>query len=114
MTGDEELPISRAYDDFAVWLLPKIAGFPRDHRFVLGERIERQLYGILDNLIRAKYTRVRKAILEQVNLDLEVLRFQLRLAKDLRCLPLKALSQAVGQMAEIGRQVGGWLRKSPE
>ena len=90
MPREEELPILRAFYDFAVWLIPKIAKFPRDHRFVLGERIERQLYAVLENLIRAKYTRLRRAILEQVNLELEILRFQLRLAKDLRCLPLKS------------------------
>jgi hypothetical protein len=113
MPREEELPILRAFYDFAVWLIPKIAKFPRDHRFVLGERIERQLYTILENLIRAKYTRLRKAILEQVNLDLEILRFQLRLAKDLRCLPLKSLGQAAQQIIDIGRQVGGWHSARP-
>jgi hypothetical protein len=28
---------------------------PRDQRFVLGERMERQLHAILENLIRARY-----------------------------------------------------------
>jgi hypothetical protein len=110
MAHDEELPIIRAFHDFAVWFIPKIVKFPREHRFVLGERIERQLYAILENLIRAKYSRERKAILEQVNLDLEVLRFQVRLAKDLRSLPLKAYGQTAQHLVDIGRQVGGWLR----
>ena len=109
---DEELPIIRAFYDFILWLSPKIAKFPRDQRFVLGERMERQLYGILENLLRAKYTPARKAILEQVNLDLEILRFQVRLAKDLRCLPLKGYGLAAEQITAIGRQVGGWLRQS--
>ena len=86
MPREEELPIIRAFYDFVLWLSPKIAKFPRDQRFVLGERMERQLYEVLENLIRAKYTRSRKVILDQVNLDLEILRFQIRLAKDMRCL----------------------------
>jgi hypothetical protein len=57
MARDQELPIIRSFYDFVLWVSPKIAKFPRDRRFVLGERIERQLYGILDNLTRAKYTR---------------------------------------------------------
>ena len=93
-------------------MLPKIAKFPRDHRFVLGERIERQLYGILENLIRAKYTRQRKALLEQINTDLEILRFQLRLAKDLKVLPVKSYGLSAQKLVEIGRQVGGWQRQS--
>ena len=61
MSRDEELPIIRAFYDFVLWLVPKIAKFPRNHRFVLGERMERQLYNILENLIRAKYTRKLQA-----------------------------------------------------
>ncbi|NQT16799.1 MAG: hypothetical protein HQ582_28840 [Planctomycetes bacterium] len=57
MSRDEELPIIRSFYDFVLWVSPKVAKFPRDRRFVLGERMERQLYGILENLIRAKYTR---------------------------------------------------------
>src|SRR5262249_33726340 len=60
--------------------------FPRNHRFVLGERIERNLYDLLEILIRAKFTRNRQELLQQANLGLEVLRFQMRLAKDLQCL----------------------------
>ncbi len=51
MPRDEELPIIRAFYDFVLWLNPKIAKFPRDQRFVLGERMERQLYEVLENLI---------------------------------------------------------------
>ena len=112
MPRDEELPIIRAFYDFLLWLSPKIAKFPRDHRFVLGERMERQLHSILENLIRARYTPARRTILEQVNVDLEILRFQLRLAKDLRCLPIKGYGLAAGHITDIGRQVGGWLRQA--
>lgn len=110
MASDEELPIIRAFYDFVLWLSPKIAQFPRDRRFVLGERMEGQLYGILEDLVRAKYTRQRKPVLDQINLNLEILRFQIRLAKDLRCLSLKAYGSAAEQLVDIGRQVGGWQR----
>ena len=112
MRRDDELPIIRTFYDFALWLIPHIGKFPRDHRFVLGERMEGQLYAILENLIRAKYTAARRAILAQVNLDLEILRFHVRLAKDLRCLPLKSYGLAAAHITEVGRQVGGWLRQT--
>jgi hypothetical protein len=60
--------------------------FPRQHRFVLGERLEHNLYDLLETLIQAKYSRDRKSLLEAANLKLEILRFQVRLAKDLQCL----------------------------
>ena len=109
MPRDEELPIIRTFYDFVLWLNPKIAKFPRDQRFVLGERMERQLYEVLENLIRAKYARSRKAILDQVNLDLEILRFQIRLAKDQRCLSLKSYG-----MAAEGLRIGFYYSQTQD
>ncbi len=106
----DELPIIRAYYDFTLWLMPKMSKFPREHRFTLGQRIERLLGEILEKLIRAKFTRERREILAAVNVDLEVLRFQIRLAKDLHCLSLKSYGQASQRLVDVGRQVGGWMR----
>jgi hypothetical protein len=64
---------------------------------VLGERIERNLYDLLKTLIRAKYTRQRQQLLEKANLQLEILRVQMRLAKDLQRLQVDScLSPAAG------------------
>src|ERR1700752_4785446 len=84
--------------------------FPRNHRFVLGERIERNLYDLLEILIGAKYTRNRHELLQHANLVLEILRFQMRLAKDLRCLKVESYGIAAKGIDEIGKLVGGWLK----
>jgi hypothetical protein len=61
---------------------------------VLGERIERNLYDLLETLTQARYTRQRQGLLGQANLTLEVLRFQMRLAKDLQCLKVQSYGHA--------------------
>jgi hypothetical protein len=48
--------------------------------------------------------------LKDANLKLEILRFQVRLAKDLECLQVKSYAFAAKQIDEIGKLVGGWLR----
>ncbi|MBI1918348.1 MAG: diversity-generating retroelement protein Avd [Planctomycetes bacterium] len=107
-----DLPvIAKAYD-FLIWTSRHVARFPRLHRFNVGERMERHLYGILEGLLRAKFTRDRVPLLRQVNLDLEVLRFQFRAAKDLKCLPIESYGHAAGVVNEIGQMVGGWLKSS--
>ena len=106
----DELPIIRAHYDFMLWLTPKMSKFPREHRFTLGQRIERLMGEILEKLIRAKFNRQRRDILASVNVDLEVLRFQIRLAKDLHCLSLKSYGHASRQLVDVGRQVGGWMK----
>ena len=41
---------------------------------------------------------------------LEILRFQMRLAKDLQCLKVESYGFAAKAIDEIGRLVGGWLK----
>ncbi len=79
--------ITKTYD-LILWSCNHTSKFPRNHRFVLGERIERQLYHLLETLIAAKYNKNRTRLLEDANLNVEILRFQMRLAKDLQCLPV--------------------------
>lgn len=107
---DEELPVIRAAQEFVVWLIPKIGKFPRDLRFSVGEKIERQALGVVEGLIRARYAKQRTGILDGVNVELEILRLLLRTAHDLRALPTKAYGDACGKLLEIGKQIGGWRK----
>jgi len=106
---DELIVITKAYD-LILWSCNHTGKFPRNHRFVLGERIERNLYDLLEILIRAKYNKQRQELLEHANLVLEMLRFQMRLAKDLQCLEVTSYGFAARAIDEIGKLVGGWLR----
>ena len=77
---DEELVVITKTYDLILWSCNHTGKFPRNHRFVLGERIEQRLYDLLETLIEAKYSRVRTALLQKANLQLEILRFQMRVA----------------------------------
>jgi hypothetical protein len=105
----ELLVITKTYDLIA-WACQHTSRFPRNHRFVLGERLERNLYGLLETLIEARYTRERKALLDRANLTLEVLRFQTRLARDLHCWKKHSYLFAARSLDDVGRLVGGWPR----
>jgi hypothetical protein len=69
------------------------------------------LYDLLETLIEAKFRRDREALLQAANLKLEVLRFQVRLARDLQCLRTNSYAFASRQIDEIGKLVGGWMRR---
>jgi hypothetical protein len=107
--SENVLVVNRTYD-LIVDLVPQIARFPRSYRFVLGERIERDLYSILDGLLDAQYGRDRTSALRHVNVELERLRFRMRLAKDLRIVSIKRYETVAAELIEIGKMVGGWLR----
>src|SRR5271157_4531494 len=108
MKNDQELIVIIKTYDLILWSCNHTSRFPRNHRFVLGERIERNLYDLLETLIKARYTKPREALLRQANLTLEVLRFQVRLAKDLQCLKVPSCAHAGQTIDTIGRLVGGW------
>src|SRR3954451_4829483 len=110
MKNDQELIVITKTNDLILWSCNHTSRFPRNHRFVLGERIERNLYNLLETLIAAKYTKNRQRLLEDANLTLEILPFQMRVAKDLQCLKVQSYGFAVKAIDEIGRLVGGWLR----
>jgi hypothetical protein len=55
--------ITKCYD-LLMWYIPHIQKLPRNWRFVMGERIENNLYDILEDLIEAKYSRSPSKVLK--------------------------------------------------
>jgi 23S rRNA-intervening sequence protein len=110
--AEQELAVITKTFDLVKWSCQHTGRFPRRHRFILGERIERRLYDLLETLIQARYTRDRAPLLRQANLSLEVLRFQMRLAHELQCLRPTSYGFVTQALQEIGAMVGGWLKAS--
>ena len=103
-------PVVEKHYQLILWMLPKIGKFPKDQRFLLADRIERILLDILEMLIAAVYSRNRREILIQVNLKLDVLRFMMRIAYDMKYVNLAAYDFFSRSILEVGRMVGGWMR----
>jgi hypothetical protein len=106
-----ELKVISDFYDFMLWTIGHTEKFPRHHRYSLGVAIENRLQMILSLLLRAKYSREKTAMLAEANIELELLRFQIRLAKDLKTLPIKSHGFATERMLAVGTQIGGWLKE---
>jgi hypothetical protein len=102
--------VSKTYD-LILWVLPKLAKFPRDQRFLLAERIENALLDCLELLIEANYSREKGDILRNVNLKLEKLRFLWRISKDMRYVNITGYEFGSRSINEIGKMVGGWIKQ---
>ena len=105
-------PVVEKHYQLILWILPKIANFPKDQRFLLADRIEKIMLDILEMLIEAVYTRDKRNILIRVNLKLDHLRFMMRIAKDMKYVSLNGYDFFCLQTIEIGKMVGGWLKSS--
>jgi hypothetical protein len=103
-------PALEATYQFLLWLVLTLDKFPRQQKFVLGDRIETAALDVLDSLIAATYTRGRDRMLNDANLGLERLRFFMRLSNELKLIDNKRYEFAARALDDIGRQVGGWVK----
>ena len=103
-------PVVEKHYQLVLWMLPKIANFPKDQRFLLADRIERILLDILEMLIEAVYSKNKRELLIKVNLKLDVLRFMMRITKDMKYVNINSYDFFSQSVLEIGKMVGGWLK----
>ncbi len=99
-----------------LWYSPKISQYPKKYKYTIGERITNTQLAILERIIEAKYSTVgkKKHFLRQANLNLEKLRFLVRLSKDLQCISIKEFEFISKNINEIGQMVGGWEKWSKQ
>ena len=103
-------PALEAHYRFIVWLVPALERFPRNQKFLLGDRIQGGALDVLESLIEATYTRRREASRSRANLGIEKLRFLCRLAQDLRYLDRRRYEYAARCLDETGRRIGAWSK----
>ena len=87
---------------------------PKCDRFTIYDRSECVIIDIIESLIEAGY--VSKAnkvvILERASLKLNLLRFFIRLMKEVKAIDSKKYIVLQTIIDEIGRMLGGWIRSS--
>ncbi len=110
--AETELVIIEKTHELLVWTLKHIEKFPRNHRYGVGLRLEQRITDVLELFLKAKYSRDRMATLQDVNLELEYLRFQYRAVKDIGCLSIDSYGSAARFVNEIGKLLGGWIKQS--
>ena len=96
--------------DVIMWLLGRVEKFPRSQKFTLGDRIVNTSLDILDTLIEATYTRKRLPLLQKANVQLEKLRFLIRLCHDFKLLSSKQYAYISNEINEVGKLIGGWIK----
>ena len=101
---------SRPIFNFCNGLCQRSKSFPRDQKFLLGDRMQKTALDVLEALIEATYTRERRAHLARANLGLEKLRFFFRLAVEMQYLDKHRYEHAARSLDETGRLIGGWAK----
>jgi len=108
-------PIVEKMYEVNKWLLHKVGKFPRDQRFLLGERLMRKSLDIQDELVAAALMakgEEKAKLLAGISLALDQLRYLLRLACDGQCMSRSSWCFCAKNLTEIGRMLGGWQKSA--
>jgi len=95
-----------------LWIIPALEDFPRTQKYLLADKIEMLLISVMELLITAVYTKEKVIHLQKSNLELEKLRYLIRLAKDLKYFNLTKYEFISRSINDIGIEIGGWLKFS--
>ncbi len=107
----QDLPVIQKTYDLIKWYVPILNRLPRDHKFLLGERIITGLYDLLEGLIQARYAKEKLNQLEALNVKLDILRHQTRLLLDFNVIKTERYEYAGQQINAIGTELGGWIKQ---
>jgi 23S rRNA-intervening sequence protein len=106
----QELSIIQKTYDLIKWYVPILNRLPRDHKFMLGDRMITGLYDLLEGLIKARYAKDKLTILEPLNGSLDILRHQTRLLLDFELIKTERYEYASKLINEVGSELGGWIK----
>ena len=100
-----KLQVQQKVYDMILYAYPALEQMPKSQKFSLAQDIKKCMDKILRLVITANKKYTKKTTLQE--LDIEV-------AADLTYLPLKKYEVWSGQLVEIGKMVGGWIRSNRE
>lgn len=93
------------------WLLEHTAKFPRHERFRLAKRIDDTLFDFHACLVCASHSNAKENLSSADNY-LNLLRAYLRIAVELRYTTPKQYQHAAEHTNELGKLLGGWMKKA--
>lgn len=106
----EDYPLYVHWYQTLCWLLETCDRFPKQSRWVLGNRVANHGLDAMEAIVEAIYTKARLPLLRQINRHIELLRVLLRIAHHRHYLSSKQFAYISEQLDTAGRMTGAWAR----
>lgn len=110
MKNENELKILQRCYDMIEYGYIALRQFPRSERHTLAAEIKASMYELLKLIIRANKRYFKKTTLQDMDVELENLRYLVRLSNSLGFLPFNRYEQWSRLLDELGRMLGGWFK----
>lgn len=113
----EEFKIKEKIYDMILYGSPALTQFPKSEKYVLANKIRESMYRLFEISVTIEKKYYKKTTLQELDVELDVLRHLVRLAADKRlypnqcpCLPFKKYEHWAKLLDEIGRMIGGYIK----
>ena len=106
----EELIILQKTFDMMDYAYGALIQFPKSEKFALCVDIKRCMDRILERIVEANKKYYKKTTLQELDVEVEKLKIYIRLSYRRGFLPNKKYEIWSGQVGEIGKMVGGWIK----
>lgn len=110
----KDLLIQQKVYDMILYAYPALEQMPKSQKFSLAQDMKHCMDKIMRLTITANKKYTKRTTLQELDVEVAALKVYLRIAYDLRYLPPKKYEVWSGQVVEIGKMVGGWIRSQRE
>lgn len=105
-----ELKIKQKCEDMIEYAYVALRQFPRSEKYTLAAEIKGSMFRLLALIITCNKRYYKKTTLQELDIELDVLRSYVRLSMTLGFLPFRKYEIWAGYLNEIGRMIGGWMK----
>lgn len=113
----EEFKLKEKIYEMILYGSPALLQFPKTEKYELAKSIRGSMYEMFRLAVAIQKKYYKKTTLQQMDVELDVLRHELRLAADKKlypnqapCLPFRKYEHWVKLVDEIGRMIGGYMK----
>ncbi len=110
MKDKEMLIIKKGYD-FSKWLLNHTGKFPKSYRFSIASKLENAILDFIEMTTVANMRRDKRPLLKRADEALARIRLLFRLSYEMRFINIKSYEYGSLQLVELGKLLGGWIKK---
>ncbi len=99
--------------DMMVYTYNAIEDMPKSHRFTLGTDIRMSMINLFRLIMRAGKKQHKGETLEEADLEHDTLKGLIQVALELRAINEREYEVIARHQVEVGRIIGGWIKKTP-
>ena len=106
----EDLILYQKIYDLMLYIFPILEKYPRGQKWVLAQDIQKSMLDFQKYIIMAHRNYHRREMLEKANVELETIRYLVRLSKDLKFISIRRYGVFCTKLKEIGKIFGGYAK----